>query len=170
MDDAGVTEIAEWLVRAVLLGVGATVVLDLWSGFLAAAFKIPAPNYDLVGRWLGYFPRGQFVHQSVAKAAPIRGEAMIGWGAHYLIGIFYAALLLFIVGQGWVGAPTLWPALAFGVATVVAPFFVMQPGMGAGVAASKAPNPSAARLRSLAAHAAFGVGLYLSALLVRALI
>lgn len=36
--------------------------------------------------------------------------------------------------------------------------------MGSGVASSKAPNPNVARLRSLAAHTVFGLGLYLSGL------
>ncbi|OVZ64709.1 hypothetical protein CDO44_00395 [Pigmentiphaga sp. NML080357] len=55
------------------------------------------------------------------------------------------------------------PALALGVATVVAPFFILQPGLGAGIAASKTPRPNAARLRSLVTHAVFGLGLYISA-------
>lgn len=164
------SESAEFAARAILVGVGATAVLDIWSAFLAAAFKIPAPDYGLVGRWLGYFPRGQFAHQSIAKSAPVRGESLIGWTAHYLTGIFYAAALLLIVGLGWARAPTFWPALIFGIVTVAAPFFVMQPGMGAGFAASKAPNPNAARLRSLAAHTVFGTGLFLSALLANAVI
>jgi hypothetical protein len=49
---------------------------------------------------------------------------------------------------------------------VAAPLFVMQPAMGMGIAASKTPNPATARLRSLVVHAAFGVGLYVSALLL----
>ncbi|MNT97543.1 hypothetical protein D3C72_2398910 [compost metagenome] len=62
--------------------------------------------------------------------------------------------------------PTLAPALIVGLATVAAPFFLMQPGMGAGIAASKTPNPHIARLRSLLTHAVFGIGLYLSGLLL----
>jgi len=34
---------------------------------------------------------------------------------------------------------------------------------GLGIAASKAPRPMQARLRSIVAHAIFGVGLYVSA-------
>jgi hypothetical protein len=60
------------------------------------------------------------------------------------------------------------PALIVGLITVAAPFLIMQPGMGAGIAA-KTPNPTAARLRSLATHAVFGIGLYGSAWLVRGL-
>jgi hypothetical protein len=56
--------------------------------------------------------------------------------------------------------------LIVGVVTVAAPFFVMQPAMGLGIASSKATNPNVARLRSVAAHTAFGFGLYFSALVV----
>jgi Protein of unknown function (DUF2938) len=42
----------------------------------------------------------------------------------------------------------------------------LHPGLGLGIAASKAPNPMEARLRSLMNHAVFGVGLYVSALIL----
>ena len=63
--------------------------------------------------------------------------------------------------------PTLEPALVLGMATVVAPFFILQPGMGAGIAASKTPNPNNARLHSIINHVVFGVGLYLSAMILK---
>jgi hypothetical protein len=47
-----------------------------------------------------------------------------------------------------------------GIGSVVAPFLLMQPGMGAGIAASRTPKPGAARLNSLVTHAVFGLGLY----------
>jgi len=46
------------------------------------------------------------------------------------------------------------------------PYLIMQPSFGLGIAASKAPEPTSARLRSLMAHTAFGVGLYVCALAV----
>jgi hypothetical protein len=42
----------------------------------------------------------------------------------------------------------------------------MQPSFGFGLAASKASNPKQARIRTLMNHTAFGIGLYLFALLV----
>ena len=60
------------------------------------------------------------------------------------------------------------PAAQLGLGTVVAPFLVMQPAMGAGVAASRTPNPAAARLQSLVTHAVFGLGLYAGGWLTRA--
>jgi hypothetical protein len=152
-----------FVVRLVLAGLGATLVLDLWSLLLKVSLGAPFPNYPMVGRWIGHFPRGQWAHGAIASAPPVGGERAIGWIAHYGIGILYAALLISFVGPDWLNAPTLLPALVVGIATVVAPFFLMQPAMGFGIASSKTPNPNAARLRSLAAHAMFGVGLYVSA-------
>lgn len=43
---------------------------------------------------------------------------------------------------------------------MAAPFLLMQPGMGAGIAASRTPRPTIARLHSLLTHAIFGLGLY----------
>jgi hypothetical protein len=49
------------------------------------------------------------------------------------------------------------------VATVAAPFFLMQPGMGAGIAGARTPRPIATRMHSLTMHAMFGLGMYVSA-------
>lgn len=159
-----------FLVQAILIGAGATVVADLWTLGLKRLLGISGLNWSLVGRWFGHFPRGRFVHANIAQAAPIAGERAIGWGAHYLVGISFAAALLAIEGPDWARQPTLLPALIVGIVTVAAPFFLMQPGMGAGIAASKTPSPNKARLRSLLTHAVFGFGLYLSALFWAALL
>jgi hypothetical protein len=162
------SEALEFAVRAVLIGAGATALMDLWARFLKQVFGIQPLSWAMVGRWLAHLPRGRFVHQSIASAPAVRGELAIGWTAHYLIGVFLAAALIGIQGLGWARDPTPLPALAFGVGTVVLPFFMMQPGMGAGVAASKTPHPNRARLRSLLTHTVFGIGLYVSALLLAA--
>ncbi len=58
------------------------------------------------------------------------------------------------------------PALAFGVLTVLAPFLVLQPGMGAGLFARNTPKPNNARLKSFVAHLSFGIGLWVAAICV----
>jgi hypothetical protein len=160
-----VSEALEFVIRAAAIGVGATIVMDLWAWVRKRFFGVPAASYALVGRWLGHIPRGRFAHDSIAKAQPVRGELIVGWVAHYAIGVIFAGLLLAIWGLDWARRPTLLPALIVGVVTVAAPFFVMQPAMGAGIAASKTPNPGIARLRSLLTHTVFGIGLYGSAML-----
>ena len=153
-----------WL-DALAIGVGATAVMDVWAVALKRFWCIPSLNFAMVGRWLGHLPRGTFTHVNIAQAVPVRDEAILGWTAHYVIGVLFAAVLLALVGQDWVQGPTFAPALLAGLASVAAPFCILQPGMGAGLAASKTPHPAAARLRSLMAHTAFGIGLYLAALL-----
>lgn len=151
------------LLLTVFIGVGATVVMDLWGVARKPLLGIAPPNYALVGRWIAYMTHGRFHHDAIAASAPVRGEHIIRWTAHYLIGIAFAALLVGIWGPAWVRQPTIGPALAVGMGTVVAPFLLMQPGMGAGIAASRTPRPGSTRLQSLITHAVFGLGLYATA-------
>jgi len=148
---------------AVAIGAGATAVMDLWAQFLWRCFRVPSLDYGLLGRWIGHFPRSRFRHANIGQAAPVRYERIIGWTAHYTIGIVFAAVLLAIWGLDWLDNPTLVPALTVSSATLAAPFLVMQPAMGAGIAASKTPRPNVARLRSVVTHTVYGLGLYGSA-------
>lgn len=163
-------ETLEFVVRAVLIGVGATVVMDLWALFLKSAFNAPSLDYALVGRWIGHFRHGKFMHESIHAAAPVRGEGVLGWSVHYLLGIAYAALLLAIEGLEWARHPTLLPALVIAWVLLIAPYFIMQPGLGAGIAGAKTPKPNVTRVRSALTHTVFGIGMYATALLIAQLI
>lgn len=149
-----------YLVCTLITGVGATAVMDLWGIARKPLRGIAPPNYGLVGRWLAHMARGRFRHESIAASPPVRGERLLGWTAHYLIGIAFAAVLIGVWGLAWVQHPTIGPALLVGIGTVAAPFLLMQPGMGAGIAASRTPRPAAVRRQSLITHAVFGLGLY----------
>lgn len=158
-----------YLVSTIITGVGATVVMDLWGLARKSLFGIPPPVYGLVGRWIAYMPRGRFHHESIAASSPVQGERLIGWITHYLTGIAFAAVLISIWGDGWIERPTIGPALIVGIGTVAAPFLLMQPGMGAGIAASRTSRPVAARVQSLITHAIFGFGLFLTGWIARLL-
>jgi hypothetical protein len=158
------------LISAILMGLGATLTFDLWGLFLKRAFKITPSNICLVGRWLRYMPAGTFRHSNIVSTPPKSAECAVGWIAHYTIGITFAIAFLALAGNNWLQHPTLMPAIGFGVVTVLAPFFILQPSFGLGFAASKTSNPTQARLRSLMNHTAFGVGLYLFALLANGLL
>ncbi|HGL4262069.1 DUF2938 domain-containing protein [Burkholderia dolosa] len=159
---------ADLLWHALPVGAGATLVMDLCTLLRRRAFGTPSLDYALVGRWLGHMTRGRFRHASIAAAPRVRGERALGWLAHYAIGVAFAVLPVVIAGARWLDAPTLAPALAAGLVSVVAPFFVMQPAFGFGIAASHTPRPAVARARSIVSHLSYGVGLYLSALLLAA--
>ena len=154
------------VLSTIAVGVGATLIMDLWAILLRRIANIPPPNYCFVGRWLRHMPDGIFRHDSIAAAPKKSAECAVGWIAHYAIGVGFALLLVVLTSTQWLDEPTLLPAMTVGLATVALPFCVMQPAFGLGLASSRTPNPTQARLRSLVNHAVFGIGLYISALAV----
>lgn len=151
------------------VGIGATLAMDAWGLLLRRVYGVVGLDYRLVGRWLGHLSRGRFCHAGIGHAAPVPGEALLGWVAHYAIGMAFAGGLVLVQGVAWLAMPTLVPAVLAGLVTVAAPYFVMQPAFGMGIASSRTADPTAARLRSLINHLVFGVGLYLAARLLAAL-
>lgn len=157
----------EDLIRIVLVGAGATLLMDAWAAVLAR-LNVRGLNLALVGRWIGHGMQGRWVHAAIAQAAPVAGERVLGWLVHYAVGIVFAAMLLVAAGPVWMRHPTPWPALLAGAVSVAAPLFVMQPAMGAGFVSSKTATPLRNVLRSLANHVVFGLGLYVAAVVVEA--
>jgi hypothetical protein len=156
------------VIEAIFVGIIATLATDIWPRVLQAATRLPPANWGLVGRWVAWLPRGKFFHRPIAATPPVRGERAIGWAFHYGIGIAYAALYLAIMRVGFGSEPTFTSALIFALVLLVAPWFVMQPALGLGVMASRAPRPAVVRTVNVSVHAIFGVGLYLGVVAWRA--
>lgn len=162
------SQLGEIALRVVAIGIGATVLFDGWL-WAQQRIGLPTMNFALLGRWVGHLSNGTLSHPSIANAAPVRGEMAIGWIAHYCIGIVFAALLLGLAGSTWVRSPTFGIALLVGMSTVVAPLFVLQPAMGAGIASTKTPTPLRNCVRSIVNHTVFGIAMYAAAVVVSAL-
>lgn len=156
------THALEAIARAAAIGAGATLTMDFWAAVLRK-LGIPSLDFALLGRWLGHLRTGRIIHSSIAKASPVRGERALGWAAHYGIGISFAALLLAMFGLAWARSPTLGPALAVGLVTVIAPLFVLQPALGLGIASSKTARPVFNAGKSVVTHLIYGIGLYITA-------
>lgn len=153
------------IIRTLVMGVLATLSMDILGLILKYTFKIPPANWTLIGRWFASLPDGLFFHEDIAQSPSKAFETTIGWIAHYVIGIAYAAVLLVWPGPDWLQAPTVLPPLVIGWVTVGAGWFVLQPGMGAGWAASKRANKWQIRGLNILGHTVFGLGLYAAALL-----
>jgi hypothetical protein len=154
--------------RIAVIGIGATAVMDVWV-LLLKRMGVQTLDFRFIGRWVGHLFHGQLVHAAIRQSPRIPGETAWGWLTHYAVGIAFAGLLVFVQdmqGIAWTQGPSLLPAIAVGMSTVLAPLFVMQPAMGSGFAASKTPTPLKNCLRSLANHTVFGLGLYASAVVV----
>ena len=154
------------VIQGVLIGAISTFVIDIWAAFIKHILRLPTANWALVGRWFGYLPRGKFIHHSISDSAPIPNELTLGWIAHYLTGICYGIAYLGIVQGVLSRSPSLVSALSFGLLTLVAPWLILQPGMGAGVFASRTPRPGVVRLVNVSMHAVFGISLYGAWLLI----
>ena len=155
------------MLQGISIGIVATVCIDVWAAIARHVLGLPTANWGMVGRWFGHMPRGIFVHRPISAAPPIPGEIAIGWTGHYVIGAFYGLAYLYIVQAFLAAEPSVISGLGFGLATLFAPWLIMQPAMGAGVFASRTPRPAVARLMSVSMHALFGVSLYLGWTLIQ---
>jgi hypothetical protein len=158
---------SELIWRGVIIGIGATVLMDIWAIVLHRVFGQPRANWAPVGRWFFHLRKGTVFHDSIASAEPYDHELALGWVSHYAVGILYGVLLALFVGQAWFADPTFLPAWIWGILTVGAGWFLLQPGLGIGWAASKTPNPTKVRVLNLVAHTVFALGLWGTALLIR---
>ena len=146
--------------QVILVGVIATIVLDLWALVVKHVFHGPTTNWAMVGRWVVHLGRGTVVHRSIGDSDPVANELAIGWTFHYLIGVVYSYMYAYVVTFTGVSL-SLTSAITFGLVTVVAAWFMLQPGLGVGVLARLAPRPWLLRALNLTAHFFFGCGLYI---------
>jgi len=153
--------------RGVVIGMGATILMDIWAVILWKAFGQGAPNWAPVGRWFWHLQHGKVFHDNIGDAEPYRHEQALGWIGHYAVGILYGVILAVLMGSAWFAAPTFLPAWTLGIVTVGAGWFLLQPGLGIGWAASKTANPNQVRALNLVAHTVFAIGLWGTALLLR---
>lgn len=161
-----VIDLGPWL-RAASLGLGATLIMDAYAMMIKRLWGTPSLNYSLVGRWILYGVGLDWRGDPISLKPARTGETPLGWSAHYAIGASLGIGFITLVGADWLERPTPWPALLMGAASTLAPFLILQPALGAGLAARRTPRPWQARWRSLMAHLSFGLGLYLCALLLR---
>lgn len=153
-------------IQTLLVGAGATGFMDAWGLARRPLLGAPRPDYAMLGRWVGHMARGKVRHATIGRASPITHERALGWFTHYATGVAFAAAPVVVTHGGWLQQPTMTIALLTGIGTLAAPFLLMQPAMGAGIAARRSPHPWRSRLQSLITHSAFGFGLFLSASLL----
>lgn len=147
------------ILEGAAIGIGATALIDAWNTLLKRGFGVSSLDYCLLGRWVGHLRHSVVRHHRIATSPRIPRECLLGWLAHYAIGAGLA--IAFVAATpGWLDQPSASVAFAYGIGTVVFPFFVLQPALGLGVASSSAPRPALARLKSLATHGIYGLGLF----------
>ena len=148
------------ITSGIVIGIIGTIGLDIWALVVKHALRLPATDWAMVGRWAAHIPRGRFFHSPIAASEPADHELPIGWCVHYVTGVAYGVAYLFIVASLADGTPTLFSAIVFGLVTLAAPWFIMQPALGLGLFASKSPNPWRTRFINISMHLAFAIAMY----------
>jgi len=157
-------------IAGVIVGILATVTMDA-VGVIALRFGIAGRGQrrtgpDLIGRWIGYLLRGKLRHTDILQTPPLRGELLLGFAAHYSIGIVltfvYFGLLVVTHAR-----PTVLSAILYGTAMTVLPWFVMFPSQGMGWLGRGAPADAHLACISLFNHVVFGLGIALWTAVIR---
>lgn len=153
-----------------------TVLVTGLSGATAADFGrsayqwatgFPPVNWSVTGRWFLMVLQGQPYVPDIGTAPSLPHELLAGHLAYYTIAVVFAGVYLALLGL-LKRPPTLWNGLLFGWVTMVFPFFVQMPLMGAGVLASATATPWLVIGRTLVHHSSFGLGLAVGALVMAA--
>lgn len=150
----------------VMIGIAATVTMDVGSAlvrYTGLAAGLP-PVY--IGRWFLGIARGQLIHQDIASAAATRAEVPAAMIGQYVVGVALALVYGWLCqAQGWLPSNPV-HAILFGLATNALPWLVMFPAMGYGLLGRKGPSEALLLRSSLANHLFYGIGLWWSAALL----
>jgi len=164
--DVLVPDTMRLLLTGMAAGVFGTLAMDVLNTVFARSGVLSSIDVGMIGRMAAGWTRGRFRYRHPDELDRVTGETLYGYVAHYAIGVGLAVLYVL----GWhalIGGPAspAW-ALAYGVATTAASYFLVYPAMGLGVFGRRSPERARAVLSPLANHFFYGVGLALGVALL----
>ena len=149
--------------QGVLVGVIATLTMDLASAGLRQLGLTASLTPAVIGRWFASVLRGQPIHADIAQSPALPYEMGLALVGHYAIGIFLACLYFWIASRfGW-PARHLGAMLCFGFCSNVFPWLLMFPAMGYGFFGLHGPVGTRLFVSSLSSHLLYGLGLWIGA-------
>jgi Protein of unknown function (DUF2938) len=155
------TDRAEAIAAYLVIGVVATVIMDVLSA-VSSKLRLIAPlSPRLIGRWFASVGRGKFLHSDIGQTAAIHHERAIAVPVHYAIGLALALIYLFACAGLGLAPRSPITALVFALCTNGFPWLVMFPSMGFGWFGRHGPPGTRLFLSSLVSHVFYGVGLWL---------
>src|SRR5215469_3517367 len=147
--------------RNVLLGIIATITMDVLS---AAAIKLrliaPLPPH-LIGRWFGSVARGEVLHSDIGQVSSIQHEMAIAVPVHYAIGVTLALMYLLACSTFELSPGTPVTAVGFALCTNLLPWLLMFPAMGYRWFGAHGPTGTRLFASSFLTHCFYGFGLWL---------
>ncbi len=99
------------IINGTLIGLGATIIMDIWALVLTQFPGQSRPNWGLVGRWFWHLRKGQIFHDDIAASKPYAHEVALGWIGHYAVGILYGIIFALYGGAAWFANPIFLPQM-----------------------------------------------------------
>jgi uncharacterized membrane protein YeaQ/YmgE (transglycosylase-associated protein family) len=154
------------IITGIAAGVVGTLVMDILNHLFSRTGMLAKIDVGMIGRMSAGWMRGRLRHRHPDDIAPVPHEVLLGYLSHYAIGLGLA----FTYVLGWyllIGGPEspAW-ALAYGIATTVASWFIVFPSMGLGICGRRSPEGIRSPLSSLTNHLFYGIGLAVAVALV----
>lgn len=155
-------ELAFLTVLLLCVGIGATLILDLWQFLLGKLFAVRGADWGHAGRWLKGLAKGEWIYRNSDPSPPRAGDKTLGWLFHYVVGTIYAFLYVPVSILGFGAFPDFLPYILIGfVLSTLAGLMVFSPLMGDGFLASKAPDQGRRIAFAVLNHLVFAAAQYL---------
>jgi hypothetical protein len=152
--------------RNVLIGIIATVMMDVLSVTeIKLRLIAPLPPH-LIGRWVASVARGQMLHGDIGQVSPIQYETAIAVPVHCAIGVTLAPIYVVVCSTFGLSPRSPVMALGFAVCTNLLPWLLMFPAMGYGWFGARGPTGTRLFASSFLTHCFYGLGLWLGASLL----
>ena len=139
-------------VKGVLVGVLATLTMDVLTSIFYKLQLIAPLHPRLVGRWFASIARGRLLVSDIGRLQPVNREVAIAVPVHYVIGITLALLYLLVSSTLGLSPRNPSVALGFALCTNIFPWFMMFPAMGYGWFDSRGPTGTRLFLASLVTY------------------
>lgn len=150
-------------------GITGTIVMDLLNYVFSRMGLIQKVEINMIGRMTAGWLRGRFLYKHPNDMKAVNHEGLLGYLAHYSIGIGLAIPYI-LVCVNYIGdMPSAYHTIIYGISTTVASWFIVYPSMGFGVLGLRSPDGIKATYSSLANHFFYGAGLALGILVIEKL-
>ena len=147
--------------NAIITGILATAIFDLYQISLSYAYNISKPKWNLIGRFFYGLIERKFFRENIEDENVIKNELIVGYFFHYLIGVIFGFLYISINSIFFI-EPSLLIAILIGFITVLGAWCVLMPfAFNVGFFGSKIENKYKVLLQNLIAHFIFGNGLFI---------
>ena len=157
------------IIRGIIIGFFATMVMDLWTLFLFFIIGHPI-DWGTIGKVVGYLFQGDLILSDMSQYHALKYQNAIGWMTHYTVGFIYAIAFELIVLHGLKYKVSFLKTLIFAWVLMFFPLCVLSPLFDKGFFYMHSASSLYNILYTISCHTMFGIGLWFGTLLSKAIV